>query len=614
MKSIISLLILLIIGLGASAQICTGNLGENIFEKGDFGSGTAQVLTSNPNIAPGYTYTTSVPQDGSYTICSNTSALNGLYPTWIRTSDNSDDPNGYMMVVNASYDPGIFYEEEVVGLCENTLYEFSADILNLIKAGTANHIDPNVSFLIDNVEVYSTGNIGKTEEWKQFGFSFITNSSQSSITLTLRNNAPGGSGNDLALDNISFRPCGPSSFIGIDSDTTIFLCIDDDPLTVRADIDAGDGQVFAIQWQSSQDGINWTILEDSLNSTITHTNFEPGDYYYRYYSAGNEINILNEKCRIISDEIKLTILPDTYFESDSICEGLIFNFGSQQLTSSGTYVEDFESQYGCDSVVFLDLIFVSSKEMNFDVSISDPSCFGFDDGVINVNTITGGNGGITYTFLNGDNLEINSLPSGTYIIEATDRYGCAEILDIELFDPLEVSVFIGSDTTIRLGDGLSFEPDYSTDFATVLWTGQGEFSCNDCENTSFIPYFDGPVIVSAIAENGCVAKDSLSIIIDEENFITLPNIFSPNDDGTNDFFTIQYYGRSVSSVVSFAVFDRWGGKIYSANNLEVESGGILWDGYTLSKKAEVGVYTYVLEALLVNNVKIDKIGDVTVLK
>ena len=161
MKSIISLIIFLVACVECSAQICSGSLGENIFEEGDFGSGTIPVLTSNPNIAPGYNYTTSVPQDGSYTVCSNTAALNGLYPTWIMTGDNSDDPNGYMMVVNASYDPGIFYEEVVDDLCENTLYEFSADILNLIYTGTQNHIDPNVSFLIDNVEFYTTGNIGK---------------------------------------------------------------------------------------------------------------------------------------------------------------------------------------------------------------------------------------------------------------------------------------------------------------------------------------------------------------------------------------------------------------------------------------------------------------------
>jgi len=243
-----------------SQDICLGNLGDNIFLQGDFGSGTSTVLQANPGIAPGYIYTANVPDDGQYTVCNNTAGLNGIFPSWIFIQDNSPDPNGYMMVVNASFEPGIFYEETVAGLCENTLYEFSADIINLIRPGTPDHIDPNVSFLIDDVEVYNTGQIAKTASWQQYGFTFVTTASQTAVKLTLRNNAPGGFGNDLALDNISFRPCGPSAFIGIESDTTIFLCRDDDPIQIVADVAAGEGQEFSIQWQNSTNGFDWNIL------------------------------------------------------------------------------------------------------------------------------------------------------------------------------------------------------------------------------------------------------------------------------------------------------------------------------------------------------------------
>ncbi len=556
------------------------------------------------------------PSDGYYTICSNTEALNGLYTTWLSVEDNSDDPNGYMMVVNASYAPGIFYEEEVTGLCENTLYEFSADILNLIKIGTQNHIDPSVSFLIDNVEIYNTGVIPKTEQWKQFGFSFVTTDSQSSITLTLRNNAPGGSGNDLALDNISFRPCGPSSFIGIESATTIFLCIDDDPLIVVADIDNGDGQVFAIQWQSSIDVINWTTLEDSINNTITHTTFTPGDYYYRYYSAGNEMNILNEKCRIISDVIKITILPDTYEASDTICEGLTYEFGNQRLTISGSYVENFESQHSCDSIVFLELVFVPPKEIVFeDIFISDPVCFGNEDGTIQVNTIIGGHGDLMYSILDGDDsISGASLSSDTYSVRVEDKYQCSDEMLITLVDPPEISVLLDMDTTVRLGDEVKFDPIFSTEFESVEWFGQGEFSCFDCENPAFIPFFTGNVNVFVIDENGCEAADSMHIKVDDMNSIILPNIFSPNDDNTNDFFTINYLGKSISQIAGFTVFDRWGGVIYNIDDLVIENGGILWDGYNGSGKVTTGVYVYRLEIQLINGDKISKIGNVTVLK
>ena len=74
--------------------LCTGNLGDNIFTDGDFGSGTDKILQKDPKIAPGYTYTTFVPPpDGSYTIASTSDWITA-YPTWIRIKDHSSDLTG----------------------------------------------------------------------------------------------------------------------------------------------------------------------------------------------------------------------------------------------------------------------------------------------------------------------------------------------------------------------------------------------------------------------------------------------------------------------------------------------------------------------------------------
>jgi hypothetical protein len=126
----------LLLSVSLQAQeTCTGNLGENIFEDGDFGSGTADILLTDPGIAPGYIYTTSPPpNDGFYIITNNMAVWSYIFEGWLAVSDNSDDPNGYMMVVNASFETGAFYDKTIDGLCENTLYEFSADIINLISA------------------------------------------------------------------------------------------------------------------------------------------------------------------------------------------------------------------------------------------------------------------------------------------------------------------------------------------------------------------------------------------------------------------------------------------------------------------------------------------------
>jgi len=598
--------------------ICSGNLGENIFTKGDFGSGVDPVLLTDPMIAPEYNYSGGVvPFDGSYTVCSRTNALNGLYGTWLNISDNSNDPTGYMMVVNASYEPGIFYEETVDGLCENTLYEFSADLINIVKIGVPGHSDPNVSFLIDDVTQYTTGNIPKIEAWGKYGFSFVTGMDQTSLKLTIRNNAPGGTGNDLALDNISFRPCGPASFIGIENEEeTIFLCIDDEPLTVLADIDSDDGTTFDIQWQSSLDSENWTDMLGEQSQSITHSNFDPGDYYYRYLSAGSENNLQNVKCRIISDVIKITILPDTYSVNDTICDGLIYEFGSQQLFQNGLYTEAFQSNFGCDSVVLLDLFFAEELPFFIEVDLVDPSCFDFEDGSISVLDLSGGYGGISSQIYDtGENEVVGNVSAGEYSIILEDRFSCIEEYKYILNNPDSIFVDIGQDTILRFGQDVNIVPQYSesTSFENYSWSANGVIDCTDCPSINYLPYENGQLTLTAIDENGCMTSDNMFFNIDDGETIFLPNIFSPNGDRINDEFTFGFYARSVAIVESFVVYDRWGHPLKVVKNEPASMNMELWDGYYNGKTVSSGVYSYVLRYKLINNQIKTTAGMVTVI-
>jgi len=100
-KHLLSFLLLLGMTTMSFSQLCDGNLGENIFLDGDFGSGEANILLTNPQIAPGYGYATNPPPyDGNDTITNNTTTWGEFANNWLNITDNSDDPNGYMMVVS----------------------------------------------------------------------------------------------------------------------------------------------------------------------------------------------------------------------------------------------------------------------------------------------------------------------------------------------------------------------------------------------------------------------------------------------------------------------------------------------------------------------------------
>ena len=76
--------------------------------------------------------------------------------------------------------------------------------------------------------------------------------------------------------------------------------------------------------------------------------------------------------------------------------------------------------------------------------------------------------------------------------------------------------------------------------------------------------------------------------IDSCNSYRLPNIFSPNGDGINDFFTPFYPYEMVESV-SIKIYNRWGGLVFKTENPD-----ILWDGnsQTNKQKCSEGVYYY----------------------
>jgi hypothetical protein len=77
-------------------------------------------------------------------------------------------------------------------------------------------IDPNLTFAIETFSgtVLAKQNSGDIAEsgvatWQQYGVFFKTPANVTEVIVRITNNAPGGCGNDLALDDITFRPCGP---------------------------------------------------------------------------------------------------------------------------------------------------------------------------------------------------------------------------------------------------------------------------------------------------------------------------------------------------------------------------------------------------------------------
>ncbi|RXK59312.1 T9SS type A sorting domain-containing protein [Lacibacter luteus] len=236
---------------------------------GNFGSGTTQNLNPAPaagTVVPGYQWRafsapSNGPNDSMFTVANNTSPTastntnlvypnsNRLFNVWDIIGDHTNAANpflgnapttagqtgGYMAVVNAAYGINNAVQQTVSGLCPDTYYEFSAWFRNICRrcscdtsgkgSGTSGFksyllptvpstndsagVLPNLTFQVDGVDYYTTGNLDYNGQWTKKGFLFKTGSSQTSVNIVIRNNAPGGGGNDWVMDDVAFATCLP---------------------------------------------------------------------------------------------------------------------------------------------------------------------------------------------------------------------------------------------------------------------------------------------------------------------------------------------------------------------------------------------------------------------
>lgn len=376
--------------VSARAQLCTGSLGDPVVNI-TFGNGTDNTGFT----APGYTYTVnSCPNDGFYTIVSSSSGCFG--GSWHAvTGDHTG--GGAFMLVNASNNPGDFFVNTVTGLCPNTTYEFSAWIMNVLnRAGGG--IKPNITFKIETVSglvlgTYNSGDIPETPApvWNQYGFFFTTSPGTTDVVIRLTNNAPGGIGNDLALDDITFRPCGPSLTAQLTGFNTnqLDICINEQqPYDFTATLSPGfSSPVF--RWQLSTDqGITWADITGETTLQYHRIPTLAGNYWYRI-TAAEAGNAGIPQCRIASMVFKINVHPKPIVNAGA--DRVVVAGGKTQLSGSasgenitfGWTPPDYLSNAGIETPVVTPL-----SDMRYKLSaVSRWGCYNED--FVNVQVVAG---------------------------------------------------------------------------------------------------------------------------------------------------------------------------------------------------------------------------------
>ncbi|MBV6653559.1 MAG: gliding motility-associated C-terminal domain-containing protein, partial [Mameliella sp.] len=150
----------------------------------------------------------------------------------------------------------------------------------------------------------------------------------------------------------------------------------------------------------------------------------------------------------------------------------------------------------------------------------------------------------------------------------------------------------------------------ATDF-TISWNPAAGLSCTDC----LMPLAQPPVTTTYTATvtdlRGCTGSDNMTIRVAPNTPAYLPNAFSPNGDGRNDFLTI-YTGTGVSEVLLMEVYNRWGGLVYQAQRFAPGTSG--WDGNTMGETAPAGTYLCRARLRLIDGQEVEISGEVLLVR
>ena len=638
-----SILFVISSSISLKAQLCSGSLGAPVVNI-TFGSGP----TSPSNIS-GFTTTynyvaSSCPLDGNYTIMSSSPYCFG--GTWwtLNTDHTPNSVNGDMMIINASNAPSDFFIDTVSGLCSGTTYEFASWILNLNvpSACGGNPVKGDITFTIETVggtviQQYKTGSIpvASSPQWKQYGFFFSAPASSGTVVIRMRNNAPGGCGNDLAIDDITLRPCGP--LVKVTNSTSsnhINSCSADTAhFTFNSNVSVGFSSIH-YQWQQSTDsGKNWIDIVGATNATYNLATNNVGYYLYRLTVAdGTSISINN--CRVVSDTIfyNRTLSPVSNFTKNvSVCTGdtviqngnaaytyqwtgpssyssNLLNLTLKNVTvgQAGKYYATISTAAGCsikDSI----LLQVLKRPVAWTIA---------DTGLCLHDTITlMGGGGTTYIWKPSTNLLTpndsitKAFPSDsiTYILYATNGI-CTDTQSVKINVWQRPTASIAPLQTIGSGQSETIIGQVSGTDVSYNWTPLQYLTNANTLTPSASPIITTTYYLTVNSPHNCgTAVDSA--ILRVNNSFYIPNALAPSATGSADASTFKVYGAAVKSAVMM-IYNQWGQMIFKSDNATVKG----WDGSFNGTAQPSGVYVYVAKIVYYDNKTETKSGSVNLIR
>jgi gliding motility-associated-like protein len=294
----------------------------------------------------------------------------------------------------------------------------------------------------------------------------------------------------------------------------------------------------------------------------------------------------------------------------SICSGdsLMLNAGTgfaawswntgqsgQSITASkaGIYAVSATTVNGCISQDTLKVVSVFSNP-KVSLNHDDKLCAG-------AGRILEAGNFVSYLWNTGSttkNITVNG--RGTYSVKVTDDNNCRGTDSVIITTILPVPTgFLPSDTAICSYGDLLIQP--LKNYKSYLWSDNEAASAITVKKA-------GTYWLEATDFNNCAGRDTIYIVQKDclEGFF-IPNAFTPNNDGKNDFFKPLIFGRL--SAYQFTIFNRFGSVVFQTT--DINKG---WDGTVAGKIQNTGSFVWICSYQFDEEKAVVKKGTVTLVK
>lgn len=288
--------------------------------------------------------------------------------------------------------------------------------------------------------------------------------------------------------------------------------------------------------------------------------------------------------------------------------------------SAGGYDLTVTDAGGC--IVNASVLIADPPALNLSLETTTGNCDGTTGGSIVVGELSGGTGSYFYSLNPGaQNIAVSegdviaNLGAGNYEFILEDENGCSLTENLSIKSGTSANLFVDAGPDLSLEANQRWGINVSTNLVPfdVKWYPPNGLDCSNCLNPVVQTDSSTTYIVSITDQGGCTATDSITVTILSPDILYIPNIFSPDGDGINDRLPV-FAGNRVKSIRRMEIYDRWGERLFSRENMPVNDPEAGWDGKHKGQRAIEGVYVYYIIAELTDGKERIFKGDVSLIR